>query len=290
MGIKTGTRIIAPLILSLCVALPVHASTVDELYDYYGKEYIVEIPNDVSETIKQYNAAKKYVSMYHYVINSEYDVSILETEKATLEKELEVVRTGLHAGYNKTIGEIYALENRYLEIKGRLSNISDAMNSYEVPTASLSVNNVPSYSDYKVAMKRKNELLSQAEIGVVPSRGYPLQSQCHLEEHSKAFTRYATINNTGVTAMFNGVVKEIKNDADYGLTLIIDHYNGVLSYYCNLEEVTVKVGETLYQGQQVGYIIDSTAIFRLSLSGEFVDVSTLFVEGALNESIQNIRN
>ena len=75
--------------------------------------------------------------------------------------------------------------------------------------------------------------------------------------------------------MFNGKVEAIEEDPDYGLTITVNSNNDVYYYICNLHEATVKVGDTVYQGQNVGYIMDTQAVFRLKLNGTFVDVSRL---------------
>lgn len=68
---------------------------------------------------------------------------------------------------------------------------------------------------------------------------------------------------TVVKSSADGVIKSIKNDPRYGLTVVIEHSKGFSSVYSNLLTAEfVVVGETVKAGQTIG-TIGSTATFEI---------------------------
>ena len=67
-----------------------------------------------------------------------------------------------------------------------------------------------------------------------------------------------------VKASASGTVKTIKNDPRYGLTITIEHENGIRTVYANLltSEFVVE-GEKVKQGQTIG-TVGNTAVFESS--------------------------
>ena len=77
---------------------------------------------------------------------------------------------------------------------------------------------------------------------------------------------------TVVKAAADGIVKSIKNDPRYGLTVIVEHEEGFQTIYSNLLSTEFVVeGENVKQGQSIG-TVGNTAIF------EFVDEPHLHFE------------
>ncbi len=67
-----------------------------------------------------------------------------------------------------------------------------------------------------------------------------------------------------VKASADGVVKSIKNDPRYGLTVLIEHENGFVSMYANLLSTEfISVGETVKQGQTIA-TVGNTAVFEIA--------------------------
>lgn len=63
---------------------------------------------------------------------------------------------------------------------------------------------------------------------------------------------------TVVKAASEGIVKDIKNDPRYGLTIIIEHDNGYKTIYANLLTTEfVSEGEKVKQGQTIGTVGDT---------------------------------
>ncbi len=60
---------------------------------------------------------------------------------------------------------------------------------------------------------------------------------------------------TPVSAIKDGVVKSVDNSLIYGVTVVIDHGNGILSVYNSLStEDLVSVGQTVKQGDVIGKV------------------------------------
>lgn len=86
---------------------------------------------------------------------------------------------------------------------------------------------------------------------------------------------------TPVKAMNSGEVTEVKEDALWGYTVIIDHGSGIMGYYYNLSSgVAVKEGDKVQSGQTIGAVGDTAEIeaamgshlhFGLKKNGEWID-------------------
>lgn len=64
-----------------------------------------------------------------------------------------------------------------------------------------------------------------------------------------------------VTASEDGVVEQVKNDALMGITIVIDHQNGVKTVYSNLSsEDMVKEGDAVKKGQVINGVGDTSLI------------------------------
>ena len=68
-----------------------------------------------------------------------------------------------------------------------------------------------------------------------------------------------------VKATADGIVKSIKNDPRYGLTITIEHSNGYVSCYSSLlTSEFVKEGENVKQGQTIG-TVGNSAVFEVAI-------------------------
>ena len=60
---------------------------------------------------------------------------------------------------------------------------------------------------------------------------------------------------TAVSAMMKGTVTEVKNDPLWGVSVTIDHGDGVIGYYSNLDtNVSVKAGQEVAMGEIIGQV------------------------------------
>lgn len=84
-----------------------------------------------------------------------------------------------------------------------------------------------------------------------------------------------------VTASEDGVVEKVKNDALMGITIIIDHKNGVKTVYSNLSSTEmVKEGDSVKKGQVINGVGDTSLIetgqephihFEMLVEGQYVN-------------------
>ena len=274
-----GKRKYEFIALLLCMLpVSVQASTADDLYKVYNKGYVTEVPETVVQTISKYDSAKRYASMYTYVINSEYDDTELLSKEAAMEEELKQLEIELLDGYSKPLAELYELEDRYYSIKEDLANLKSSRVSYVVDTESVKADEIPTYSEYKEAIRIRDDCLAKNNIGSLDNLSVPLQAQAYLVDSNEDKSVYKTIDGTGVLSIFNGVVDKIYETREDGICCVIDNYNGIKTYLCSLETVDVSEGDTVYQNQRIGYLKGTTAIFKLSLYGKFVDISKIFTE------------
>ena len=64
-----------------------------------------------------------------------------------------------------------------------------------------------------------------------------------------------------VVAADSGTVSEVKDDPLWGVTITIDHGNGIVSRYCNLNSgVTVQAGQDVSSGEEIGAVGDTADI------------------------------
>ncbi len=66
---------------------------------------------------------------------------------------------------------------------------------------------------------------------------------------------------TDVKSMSEGTVKEIKEDALWGVYVVIDQSNGIEVHYCGLaKELNVKAGQEIKQGEVIGKTSDTCQV------------------------------
>lgn len=59
---------------------------------------------------------------------------------------------------------------------------------------------------------------------------------------------------TTVKPCAEGTVSEIKEDSLWGNTVVVEHQDGILSYYCGLNDVAVKEGEQVTMSNLIGTV------------------------------------
>ena len=94
---------------------------------------------------------------------------------------------------------------------------------------------------------------------------------------------------TAVSAFNSGVVQFAGSAGGYGNQVIIDHLNGLVTYYSHLNDIMVSAGQTVSAGQQIG-TVGSTGIstgphldFRTEQNGQFVD-PLIYLNGSSSSS------
>lgn len=278
MGKKAAKAIVIALLCAASIQLPVHAATASDLYEVYGKEFTVDLPEDVVAKIRAYESAKKYVSMYNYVANSEFDVKAIEDEIRVTTRERDSVSNELLAGYDKSTAELFELESRYTELSNKLDRLQKSLESFDVDVTPVNIGDVPTYSEYVEALRERNDILGSTEIGDLEELQVPVQSLATCKSLDDTSATYRCVEGTGVVSLFNGTVEKVYVDDTYGLCVCIDNHNGIKTYFCNLELVDVMEGETVYQYQRIGYVYGSTITLQLQLDEEYVDITKILAE------------
>lgn len=94
---------------------------------------------------------------------------------------------------------------------------------------------------------------------------------------------------TAVKAFQTGVVTFAGDAGGYGNQVVIDHLNGLVTYYSHLNDIMVSAGQTISAGGQIG-TVGSTGIstgphldFRTQQNGTFVDPLT-YLNGSASTS------
>lgn len=101
---------------------------------------------------------------------------------------------------------------------------------------------------------------------------------------------------TAVSAFQSGVVQFAGDAGGYGNQVIIDHLNGLVTYYSHLNDIMVSAGQTVTAGSQIG-TVGSTGIstgphldFRTQQNGRFVDPLTYLNPGSSSSSGGNVES
>lgn len=89
-----------------------------------------------------------------------------------------------------------------------------------------------------------------------------------------------------VKAVDDGTVKAVENDPLWGVTVTIDHGNGIVTKYCNLNSgVTVQAGQKVSGGEEIGAVGSTADIesstqshlhFEVLKNGSYTDPKELF--------------
>lgn len=115
------------------------------------------------------------------------------------------------------------------------------------------------------------------------TQGYseiPVLAQEFSDDNTKTYKTNLGINiqakiGSSIKAAADGVVEEVgENPKGYGQMVVIDHKNGFKTIYSNLDgKVSIKKGDTVKQGQEIGKLGDTT--LRTSKSGDKKELSHL---------------
>lgn len=94
---------------------------------------------------------------------------------------------------------------------------------------------VKSFYDYKADAEAQEKSLIYYEGTYMQSSG----------------TSYSNGNAFDIVAIYDGKVKEIKEDTTLGNVITIEHENGVVSVYQSISDITVKEGDAVVGGQTI---------------------------------------
>jgi len=110
------------------------------------------------------------------------------------------------------------------------------------------------------------------------------------KRHFHSGIDFATAEGTPIFSAASGVVTKVGNQANYGLTVEIDHRNGYITRYAHTLEVLVKKGDIVKQGQIIAKVGNSGRStgphlhFEVIRNGKTVNPSKLLEPNKLLES------
>jgi murein DD-endopeptidase MepM/ murein hydrolase activator NlpD len=64
----------------------------------------------------------------------------------------------------------------------------------------------------------------------------------------------AAAEGTLISAMTDGIVKEIETSAEYGKCITIDHGDGLMVKYCGLKNITAQKDTSVKMGDSIGAV------------------------------------
>ena len=166
------------------------------------------------------------------------------------------------------------------EITNEIANEVDNGKSTEEDSTKYAVNtsNTESKSVSEQTKEAKQEEVKEEEEVKDPEFAMPVEGEILREFAKDSLVYSATLDEwithngidiaadktTVVKASEAGIVKSIKNDPRYGLTIVIEHANGFSSIYSNLLTAEfVEEGETVEKGQTIG-TVGNTATFEIA--------------------------
>ncbi|WP_051585770.1 M23 family metallopeptidase [Caldanaerobius polysaccharolyticus] len=101
------------------------------------------------------------------------------------------------------------------------------------------------------------EKMSAPVKGTITSRyGMRINPITKKSENHTGIDISAT-QGSDVYAAWSGTVKSVKEDANYGTYVVIDHGNGYSTLYAHLKAVSVKTGENVKRGDIIGKVGNS---------------------------------
>ena len=160
--------------------------------------------------------------------------------------------------------------NKLGEVANETTNSSNLENSQDVINSTNEINSVNVNSE-------NNNVSNIEETPKDPTFTMPVQGEISkhygkekliYSDTLKEWTTHLGIDikadkTTVVKSSADGVVKSIKNDPRYGLTVVVEHENGFSSVYSNLLTAEfVVVGESVKAGQTLG-TVGNSATFEI---------------------------
>lgn len=153
-------------------------------------------------------------------------------------------------------------EHVRLDIPRQIASYPSISETYEIPAYGL-------YQHYWDTMHLRSKLLEipfsndRLMLMLVQDANNPFEMPCQFE---KIRTAYGETKNGGfhpgidlktepqtlVKSCFDGVVRMANSYGDYGITVVVRHYNGLETVYAHLDKVSVKPNQIVKAGQVIG--------------------------------------
>lgn len=213
-----------------------------------------------------------FIITYVIYSNALSNQSTVEFDKIT---ELSSMQNEQAHETSQTIGKsVNEVKEENMEIKNEEQdvnkiaiNTSKEENQTNTVKSEISTNSTPTSEEQE---KKEEKIPDPTFIKPVDGdiiREYAVENLVYSETLKEWITHTGidikADKTTIVKASSDGVVKSIKNDPRYGITVTIAHANGFTSIYSNLlTSEFVKEGEEIKQGQTIG-TVGNTASFEI---------------------------
>ncbi len=241
-------------------------------------KYELKLVNKQEETQEESIFAKlkenTQITYYQYAIaqngeNKEYVNTLQEAE--------EIVDA-----LNNEFGE----ENTNISIVKTYTNSKEAVNSVEIATVSQNLKNIltettkKKTTETKTASSKKSDTINGIRIAVTPVQGRISSrygSNSSVRNHTHTGLDIAATSGTPIKAAADGTITFSGTKSGYGKIIIIDHGNGVETYYGHCSKLYKKSGEYVSAGDviaAVGSTGNSTGPhlhFEIRLNGKYVN-------------------
>ena len=190
------------------------------------------------------------------------------TESASTEIGKSVEESEMDKEENKNTSQNNTLNSASNKIQNTNVNSSNAVNKNQSKNQNTQNTNSTENKTVQTNTQEKQELsfIKPVEGDIV--REYAKDNLLYSET-LKEWVTHTGIDikaekTTVVKAAEKGTVKTIKNDPRYGLTVVIDHGDGMQTVYSNLltSEFVVE-GENVEKGQTIG-TVGNTAVFEIA--------------------------
>ena len=304
--------------LTLLFSTIVYADTTADIYRLYGiddppqveeeefhlEELLDSLFNTQSklDSYKMLSTAGSIYELQYMKLLQSLDINIyaleLELEKASL--EIEKTKSGSVDDILRADVVYRTINKKYEEaiLERVITTDQLGLVKYEDPNQQLYQEQADTlttqvYQQEKVVAIAK----SYSEIGEVGGNKYPMNAstyvtspfgwrldplgQVNMEYHSGLDFRAGM--GTEILSMFDGFVETVKETNSGGLTVVINHGNGVRTLYLHLSKFKVEVGQKVKQYQVIalsgntGYRTTGPHLhFGLAVGGNAYDASRLF--------------
>lgn len=254
-------------IMLLLQPLHAFAYSAEELYTECEVQWESPYSQEDLDTIRDYNYAKRYASMFRYVADSTYDETVIENRIKDCEEALADIESQLLSGFDKTAEELYQLESDYSIALQQLEEAKTTTMPVEVDVKQLNADEIPSYQEYVKALNRKRATEVSCNLG--ESKTVQISMNAVLvKDYTDTYVTYATVEGSGIVSLYNGVVAAVGEDH-----VTINHRNGIVSSYKGVR-ATVKVGDKVTQGSPIG-LTNGEFTVKLRVGNKLVDIYKL---------------
>lgn len=273
MGKSISKKALVILCLTLVCTTPTKAATVEDLYNLYDLPCTVKCPEAATDTINAYQQAEKYNAMYHYIVESEYDSSVLTNRVDMLQKNLDALSDKLLACANADIDTIYELESQYTDCKQKLDEAKLAVNSCDIDYTIPQIGEVPTVKQYHSALSVKEYSNAYKDIGDIETLSYPVDKDAVVYDSDSTHVTIRTVHGAMVKALLSGKVVKCTD------TSVTIHCGGnIYVLEDQLAKVFCDVGDTVVQGDIIGKA-NRYVLLKLKVGGVLCDVNKLFSKG-----------